>query len=520
MKTERVPEHQPLSFFQTLYLAFPTLLVCLFVVVLAALFGYVPFWLPVVVLAITLYRIVRVPSWLADVPGPSFFEALRDTAKMTLNDRSVEYARRYGRVFRNFGFQWTLCISDTDLVKEVMTNTAQYEKLDPDFLFPEFSLNRRFFGPARHLVNANDHAWVRQSQAMRNTFAFDTLRSMYSTFQLVVGELFDRFSKAGGDDVDLYDSAQRFTLAVLGRSIFSVDFKTLGDTSSEYTELYNGIMKEIFAPFPLLRSVVFSFMDLLPTPGNTSLYSKISRFHVLINEILDARIKSMDHPGPPDMLDALVIAYKEGRVSKAEIFSNIMIFFLAGHDTTSTSLAVIMHHFAAHPEIQQRAYEEVRSVIGDKPFPTFEDTNKLDYINCIIKESLRIVPPVMVLPPRQTVAACELGGVHLPARAIVDVWINSVHHDPTLWPDPERFDPDRFAKGKEINNYAWIPFSEGTRRCIGLNFSLIEQRCLVASLLQRFEVLPPTGGCKPIRFANESILSHPIDMFAKLRPRH
>eukprot|EP00697_Spironema_sp_BW2_P017250 gnl/Spiro4/8870_TR4681_c0_g1_i1.p1 gnl/Spiro4/8870_TR4681_c0_g1~~gnl/Spiro4/8870_TR4681_c0_g1_i1.p1 ORF type:complete len:265 (-),score=62.84 gnl/Spiro4/8870_TR4681_c0_g1_i1:130-876(-) len=215
----------------TLYRAFPLVLVGFLGLIMSAVLGFVPYWVVFLIFSILIYRAIRVPAWLADVPGPSSFESLRDLVSLSPYDRTIKYQRKYGRVFKLWVGRWILVVGDPDLVKEIVTNHNVFEKRDIGF-FPEFSHTHRFFG-GFSLVSANGDIWARQSQALRSSFAFDSLRDMYPTFQLVVGEMLELLARAGANDtdVDIYNAAQRFTLAVLGRSVFSFDFKTLATWS-------------------------------------------------------------------------------------------------------------------------------------------------------------------------------------------------------------------------------------------------------------------------------------------------
>ncbi|KAI7873546.1 cytochrome P450, partial [Lichtheimia hyalospora FSU 10163] len=174
---------------------------------------------------------------------------------------------------------------------------------------------------------------------------------------------------------------------------------------------------------------------------------------------------------------------------------NLCLFFLAGHDTTANALAYAVYHLAMHPDIQRKAREEAIKILGDEPkdvLPTLEQTREFTYINMIIKETLRITPPIVNMVTRETQEDTELGGEFIPKGTRTSIDIYELQHNPTVWEDPDTFKPQRFEPGGEAeklagSGMAWIPFSNGQRQCIGMNFSLAEQRVFLPMLLRKYE---------------------------------
>lgn len=166
------------------------------------------------------------------------------------------------------------------------------------------------------------------------------------------------------------------------------------------------------------------------------------------------------------------------------------LYTLAGHDTTANALSFAIHALARDPDLQQKAREEAISVLGDAPedvYPTAEDIKQLHFINRVIKENLRFSGPATTGTPRRTVQDTEVAGYYVPKGTPVVVNIYDLHHNPTLWNDPEKFDPSRFVDGGEADQkagggIAYAPFFHGQRMCIGMRFSLDEQRVMLSCL--------------------------------------
>nr|XP_053637590.1 cytochrome P450 4C1-like [Cherax quadricarinatus] len=190
-------------------------------------------------------------------------------------------------------------------------------------------------------------------------------------------------------------------------------------------------------------------------------------------------------------MDILLEFAKENpEFTDEEIRKEVDTFMFAGHDTTASALNFILYILGHHPDIQVRIQEELDDIFGsgDRPF-TAEDIRQLKYTEMCIKEALRIFPPVPVVS-RKVKEDVVIDKYHIPAGTTVGVVIYKLHRDPTQFPDPEVFDPDRFLP-ENINKrhpYAYVPFSAGPRNCIGQKFAMMELKILVSSILRRFRV--------------------------------
>jgi cytochrome P450 len=172
-----------------------------------------------------------------------------------------------------------------------------------------------------------------------------------------------------------------------------------------------------------------------------------------------------------------------------QLRDEVLTLLLAGHETSANALAWTLHELSRHPEVQDAAAAEARAVAGDGPV-TAELSRHLPLIDRILRESLRLHPPAWILS-RRLEADEELGGELLPKGTYVFCPPYLVHRNPRHWPDPSRFDPDRFLQ--EPPAHAWIPFGDGPRRCIGEHFAMMELRIVLATWLRRARFLPGPG---------------------------
>ena len=171
--------------------------------------------------------------------------------------------------------------------------------------------------------------------------------------------------------------------------------------------------------------------------------------------------------------------------------------FLGGSDTTSTTLEWAIAELIKNPVTMKRAQEEVRRVVGNKSKLEENDVNQMDYLKCVIKETLRLHPAAPLLAPRETTSRAKLRGYDIPEKTMVYVNVWAIHRDPELWENPEEFLPERFENSKVNFNgqdFQFIPFGSGRRKCPGMTFGLASAEYMLANLLYWFDwKLPRTG---------------------------
>ncbi len=186
-----------------------------------------------------------------------------------------------------------------------------------------------------------------------------------------------------------------------------------------------------------------------------------------------------------DMLSALVRA---PGLSDDLVRDQLLTILIAGHDTSTALLAWTLYLLGSHPEAMERARAEVEAVLGDQ-LPSVEHASQLVYLDQVTREALRLYPPIHI---GNRIAACDLEfqGFRIPAGSRVVYSIYLTHHDQRYWPDPERFDPERFSaeQSRSRPGYVFVPFGGGPRNCLGAAFAQVESKVVLARLLQQFEL--------------------------------
>ena len=183
---------------------------------------------------------------------------------------------------------------------------------------------------------------------------------------------------------------------------------------------------------------------------------------------------------------------KNGNViDEMGIQEEVDTFMFAGHDTTAVSIVFALLHLGLNKEAQNKVHEELDSIFGDdheRPITT-EDISKLKYLECCIKESMRIIPTVFMVG-REVINNIQIGDYYIPKGTNISIDFYSLHHDPEQFPQPEKYIPERFLpeNSSKRHPFAFVPFSAGPRGCIGQKFALNEMKVILADILRNFQI--------------------------------
>ncbi|KAG1444186.1 hypothetical protein G6F55_012411 [Rhizopus delemar] len=179
-------------------------------------------------------------------------------------------------------------------------------------------------------------------------------------------------------------------------------------------------------------------------------------------------------------------------ITNEELRHNMAALFLAGHASTSSAVSFCLYHLAKNKRVQQKLREEIINILGNGDMdivPSLEELKQMKYMNMVIKENLRLNMVLDLLLPRKTAEDIFLAGTFIPKDTNIAVDVGALQRDPRSWKDPDEFVPERFEDDGEQNSHeglTWVPFSNGTRQCIGMNFSLMEQRLTLTMLSKTY----------------------------------
>lgn len=289
--------------------------------------------------------------------------------------------------------------------------------------------------------------------------------------------------------IDVGPAMSRLALAIASRTLFDRDVSHEADVvGSSFAVVGQYLERRLNRPFtsPPLWA---------PTPRTL----RFRRARGALNDIVLGIIRERRREGGRDhgdLLSMLMQARDEetgAAMSDEQLRGQVLAFMMAGHETTATALTWTFHLLARHPQVRQRLRDEAALVLGDR-MPTVADVAQLSATRMAIEESMRLYPPVWVLP-RHVVSDDEIDGCRIPAGSTAVICPYVTHRHPATWRDPETFDPDRFTpeRAAERPKGAYFPFLGGAHACIGSEFAMIEMRLIVAMLLRAFDIEPVDG---------------------------
>ncbi|MGW6874431.1 cytochrome P450 [Streptomyces xanthophaeus] len=370
------------------------------------------------------------------------------------------------------------CVFSAEGVQQVLASeSANFRKDNP--FYQEI---RDAFGNG--LLTSQDEDYMRQRRLVQPLF---TRRRVDGYAEAVVTETqatVDAWSGAPDGVVDVTDAMMHLALRSVARILFGTDVEATVDVvDRSFPVITEYVVRRSYSPVSVPRD--------WPTPGNKRAAAALEELYGVCDRIIAERRRAgtAAQGAGEDLLSLLAAAKSsdDGEFDAAELRDQVLIFLLAGHETTATSLAFSLHLLARHPEQQALARAEVSRVLGDRA-PEAADLERLPYLTQVLKEAMRLYPAAPVIG-RRSVAATEIAGYTVPAGAdvIIAPWVT--HRHERYWPDPDRFDPDRFTPEAEAQRprYAWFPFGGGPRACIGQHFSMLESVIALAMMLRAYE---------------------------------
>nr|CAG8617780.1 8850_t:CDS:2 [Entrophospora candida] len=377
---------------------------------------------------------------------------------------------------------WEVFISKYEYAKDFLSESA--EAL-PKWTLPDKHPTRKFLGDG--LSFSNGQKWITHRRIANP--AFNRALSPEVVGKTTI-DLINLLDKIVDQPFDIFKVMQRITIQVLGKVAFNYDFKCLENLEAQHEVIETYVKIIDFLGDPLLY--VVPWLHKFQRKSKAEFENDLEMFNYNMLKIIQNRREEIkksklsnnndndkDSTLRNDLLYGMIEAANEENyeMSSDDLRDEMVTFFLAGHDTTSHALSVAFYYMAKYP-IQNKAREEAISVLGVKgKIPTSED------LKVVIYKSLRLYPALVETLPRLTKKELRYGQMIIPKNTMASVNIWAVHRDPQSWPDPEKFNPERFLSSKDDNNlHAWMPFSAGPRNCIGQNFSLMEQRIIISML--------------------------------------
>ncbi|GBL94543.1 Cytochrome P450 4V2 [Araneus ventricosus] len=376
-----------------------------------------------------------------------------------------------------------------DAVKEALKGNKLKEKSSVyEFLKPVFGCG---------LATSPYATWKPRRKQLNRCFHPDILRGFLPIFNENAQQLVQFFRKSENKFTEISHSVALCALDIICETVFDVKLENLGNDESQYA-------KSVRRSSEMFMNRMCRFWQWPDIIFWNIPCGREAKFHIKVMKeftqkvIREKKVRYLSMGSETDkgkrrtLLEVLLqLHLVDHELTEEDVRNEVDTFALGGHDTAAVTISWALYLIGLYPNIQAKIHQELDSIFGegtDKEI-TEDDLNQLHYLDCVIKETHRLYPPVPMFG-RHVEEESSICGHTIPKGASCFVLSYFLHRDEDVFPDPEKFDPDRFSPEnfRKIPEFAYIPFSAGPRNCIGYRFATMEVKILVATVLRNFTI--------------------------------
>jgi cytochrome P450 len=431
-------------------------------------------------------------------PGPRRRVPVLDALRMGRDPLAFlgALAEQYGDIARaSLGPETIYLLNHPDLVRDVLvTNHRNFHK------GPGLERAKKLLGEG--LLTSEGEFHLRQRRLAQPAFHRQRVAAYGATMASYAAIRRERWR--AGSVIDVHAEMMALTLAIVGKTLFDADVEQeAAEIGDALTTTFESFQFGFYLPFG-------EILERLPLPPTLRFRKARARLDATIYRMIGERRRTGADRG--DLLSMLLLAQDTegdgGRMTDLQLRDEAMTIFLAGHETTANALTWTWYLLSQHPDVESRLHAEVDAALGART-PTVEDLPRLAYTRMVLAESMRLYPPAWIVG-RRALAPFDVRGYTIPPRSVVLSCQYLMHRDARWFPEPSRFDPERWTPERQAQRpkFSYFPFGAGPRVCIGEQFAWMEGVLLLATIAQRwrFRLVP----------------GHPIALrpIITLRPKH
>ncbi|XP_011869162.1 PREDICTED: cytochrome P450 9e2-like [Vollenhovia emeryi] len=418
----------------------------------------------------------------------------------------------------------TIFLRDPELIKDTLVK--DFEHFPDHVTFVDENIEPLF---GKNIFSLRGDRWRKMRNTLSPSFTASKMKFMFDLVSKCsydfVNYLFDHPELCR--EIETKEAFARYTNDVIATAAFGISVNSMKDRDNEFylrgTEAASGFSGVLtIVKMIVLRSSswLFQLMGLYFFSPESSKFFK---------KIVTETIREREERGivRPDMIHLLMQARDKDSASVSkmtldDIVSQAFIFFLAGFDTSSTLMCFLVHELALNRDIQDRLREEILQHLSEGNGEiSYEALSKMSYMDMVVSETLRKYPPAIFLdrlcnkkyelPPAQPGSK----SVILEPDTVLMFPAYALHRDPKYFPNPDKFDPERFSEENKDNilPYTYLPFGHGPRKCIGNRFALMETKILIAHLLQKFTLKTVEKTVEPVVYCKNEFNLRAVDGF-------
>ncbi|MCP4207553.1 MAG: cytochrome P450 [Shimia sp.] len=384
-----------------------------------------------------------------------------------------ELAVRQPMVSGRTGLRWHM-VMDPGAIRRILL-----EKVDD---YPKSKATKNILRPAigDSLFIAEGAHWRWQRRAAAPVFTHRNIANLAPVMAQAADRAADRIAGQGTHAVDMMSEMVQTTFDVISEVTFS------GDGSFDSSKVHQAIDDYIAEAGKISLLDMLGVPDWVPRPGRMMSGNALGDMKTVADTAIEAR-KARGAKDTPDLLDLLLAGVDpetKKTMNTAELRDNLLTFIVAGHETTALTLGWALYLCAFDQEVQEKARAEIADICNDGPI-TGDQAMQLTFVRQIIDETLRLYPPAGIIS-RTAQANDTLCARDVRPGDTVMTPIYTLQRNRLLWDEPDAFKPERFADRKAVDRYAYLPFGDGPRICIGASFAIQEAVIVLATLLKRF----------------------------------
>ncbi|CAL1289776.1 unnamed protein product [Larinioides sclopetarius] len=486
-----------------------------------------------ILLALTTCAVIMIARWAVNrhdrlklfkrygIPGPEpgFLSGNMSQLRSapTPNDLVTPWLKKYGNVFGYYlGEIPYVVVNDLEMLKQVFIKDSNVFINRPSLFLDVAPLNQT-------ILALKDKRWKEVRSLLTPTFSSGKIKLMTHIVSKKVDVTVSVVAKHADKNemFDIYQLVQGLTLDVIADCALAM--KTHCQENPQ--DIFYTTVRDFFRiaynravdyaiMFPFVAAVM-NFISNYLTAGQMTALIVDSVKTAIAARRKNPEIRSMD-------ILQLMLDHKDDEtgskgLTDEEIIANAYIFLLVGYETTATALAFTFYLLIKHPEIQERLYREIEN--ADDSYSTVQNHQYLDQV---FSESLRYYPPVTGFVSRLCGEDHQVGSVTIPKGASVLAPVWDIHHDPEFWPDPWKFDPERFSPENKtnLNSMAYMPFGIGKRNCIGARFAQLEAKLAIFRLVKKFKFVPCEKTDDPLPLMCPTVIINPVNgVYLRAIPR-